>query len=485
MCWNSSTIFVAMTKNAIWTIIIIMTLSLVGVGVIQFFWIKRAVDLDEKNFNDKVTLALNNVKKRLISDAETEAEQLFYEKKIREPKSVLNELILEDISKNNVELSQRIKDIEYRSFIYDPYQLLENINIETLDKNLQIELESKDIDLPYEYGVYSNRDKAYFIENGNYTATIGDTTKSSNVAAMNPLYKAEYKISLFSDEINDPGHLNLYFPGKSRFLWSNVIGILLSSTVFTGLILMCFSYTIWVIFHQKKVSEMKTDFINNMTHEFKTPIATISLASDSILSPTILDNKDKIIRFINIIKQENKRMLSQVEKVLQMAQIEKRNVELKFHPFDLHDIIRDAVVNAELKVQAKGGSISTQLEATNAEITGDITHISGIINNLLDNAEKYTPNNPEIVISTRNVKGGIEFTIADNGIGMSKDALKNIFEKFYRVHTGNIHNVKGFGLGLSYVKAMVEAHHGKVSVRSETGKGSAFTVMLPSKQNSK
>ena len=136
MCWNSSTIFVAMTKNAIWTIIIIMTLSLVGVGVIQFFWIKRAVDLDEKNFNDKVTLALNNVKKRLISDAETEAEQLFYEKKIREPKSVLNELILEDISKNNVELSQRIKDIEYRSFIYDPYQLLENINIETLDKNL-------------------------------------------------------------------------------------------------------------------------------------------------------------------------------------------------------------------------------------------------------------------------------------------------------------------------------------------------------------
>ena len=319
--------------------------------------------------------------------------------------------------------------------------------------------------LPYEYGVYSNRDKAYFIENGNYTATIGDTTKSSNVAAMNPLYKAEYKISLFSDEINDPGHLNLYFPGKSRFLWSNVIGILLSSTVFTGLILMCFSYTIWVIFHQKKVSEMKTDFINNMTHEFKTPIATISLASDSILSPTILDNKDKIIRFINIIKQENKRMLSQVEKVLQMAQIEKRNVELKFHPFDLHDIIRDAVVNAE--------------------ITGDITHISGIINNLLDNAEKYTPNNPEIVISTRNVKGGIEFTIADNGIGMSKDALKNIFEKFYRVHTGNIHNVKGFGLGLSYVKAMVEAHHGKVSVRSETGKGSAFTVMLPSKQNSK
>ena len=302
---------------------------------------------------------------------------------------------------------------------------------------------------------------------------------------MNPLYKAEYKISLFSDETNDPGHLNLYFPGKSKFLWSNVIGILLSSIVFTGLILLCFSYTIWVIFHQKKVSEMKTDFINNMTHEFKTPIATISLASDSILSPSILDNKDKIVRFINIIKQENKRMLGQVEKVLQMAQIEKQNVELKFNPFNLHEVINDAVVNADLKVQAKGGSITTQLEAKQPEIKGDITHISGIINNLLDNAEKYTPENPKIVISTRDAKGGIEFTIADNGIGMSKDAQRFIFEKFYRVHTGNIHNVKGFGLGLSYVRAMVDAHHGKVTVKSEPGKGSAFTVFLPSKQNPK
>jgi two-component system phosphate regulon sensor histidine kinase PhoR len=146
-----------------------------------------------------------------------------------------------------------------------------------------------------------------------------------------------------------------------------------------------------------------------MTHEFKTPIATISLASDSILSPSILDNKDKIVRFINIIKQENKRMLGQVEKVLQMAQIEKQNVELKFNPFNLHEVINDAVVNADLKVQAKGGSITTQLEAKQPEIKGDITHISGIINNLLDNAEKYTPENPKIVISTRDAKGGIEF----------------------------------------------------------------------------
>ena len=208
----------------------------------------------------------------------------------------------------------------------------------------------------------------------------------------------------------DPGHLNLYFPGKKRFLWSNVIGILLSSVVFTGLILFCFSYTVYVIFHQKKVSEMKTDFINNMTHEFKTPIATISLASDSILSPTIIENKDKVIRFINIIKQENKRMLSQVEKVLQMAQIEKENVELKFNPINLHDLIVDAVVNAELKVLTKGGTIVTNLNAQKPVIEGDVTHISSIINNLLDNAEKYTPEKPEMVIITKEIKGCVKYS---------------------------------------------------------------------------
>lgn len=460
-----------------------MTLSLIGVGVIQYFWIDRAVDLDEKNFNDKVTIALNNVKKRLINDAEALAEQEYYEgSKLNESKSIIEKIMRDDLKNEQSSFDQIIKDLEYRSSFMNPSDLLENINKDQLDKYLKSELESKNIDLHYEYGVYSNEYKSYFIENGSYIATIGDTTKSSNVAAMNPLYKAEYKISLFDNEVTNPGHLNIYFPGKKRFLWSNVIGILISSILFTGLILFCFSYTIYVIFHQKKVSEMKTDFINNMTHEFKTPIATISLASDSILSPAILENKDKVTRFINIIKQENKRMLSQVEKVLQMAQIEKENVELKFNAVNLHETIEDAVINAELKIQAKGGTIQTSLLSQNPIIEADQIHISSIINNLLDNAEKYTPEHPEIIISTRDVKGGIEFDVSDNGIGMTKDALKLIFEKFYRVHTGNVHDVKGFGLGLSYVKAMVDAHHGKIYVKSELGKGSIFTIYLPSKQ---
>ena len=291
---------------------------------------------------------------------------------------------------------------------------------------------------------------------------------------MNPLYKAEYKISLFADDMMDPGHLNLYFPGKKRFLWSNVIGILLSSVVFTGLILFCFSYTVYVIFHQKKVSEMKTDFINNMTHEFKTPIATISLASDSILSPTIIENKDKVIRFINIIKQENKRMLSQVEKVLQMAQIEKENVELKFNPINIHDLIMDAVINAELKVMTKGGTISTNLNAQKPVVEGDVTHISSIINNLLDNAEKYTPEKPEIVITTKDVKGGVEMSVTDNGIGIPSEYHDKIFDMFFRISGKS----EGSGIGLYIVKDMVEKLGGTIKVDSKKGGDTTFSVVL-------
>jgi two-component system, OmpR family, phosphate regulon sensor histidine kinase PhoR len=456
-----------MSKRIIWTIIIIMTLALVGVGVIQFLWIKRAVNLDEKNFNAKVMIALNNVLEKLRVEALND----YYK------------IAPQQIKDNIVSQSPRATDLKAKG--PEPNEMLESINLQSLDKYIRKELDLQGIDLKYEYGVYSNELKEYIIENGHFVTSEGDRSKSSNVAAINPLTRAEYKIPLFADEISEPGYLNLFFPSKTRFLWSSVIPILICSILFTGLILFCFSYTIYIIFRQKKVSEMKTDFINNMTHEFKTPIATISLASDSILSPTILENKDKVTRFINIIKQENKRMLNQVEKVLQMAQIDKEEISLKLSAIDIHDIIREAAINSELKVQAKGGTISTQLEATNPIIEADGIHISSVVNNLLDNAEKYTPESPNIVISTKDVRGGIEISIQDNGIGMSKESVKMIFEKFYRVHTGNLHDVKGFGLGLSYVKAMVDAHHGKVTVKSELEKGSTFTIFLPSQHKSK
>lgn len=467
-----------MSKKVIWAIIIIMSTSLVGVGMIQLFWIKWSVNLDEKNFNDKVITALNRVKDRLRQDVEDRAYSELLKQRTETSLSSGKEM-------DSPFKPERTKDMNSLSFFLNPSEYLEEIDKDKLDLFLRQELADQGIDLKYEYGVYSNELHSYIIVNGNYAVSIEDTTKSSNVAELSPLLKAEYRISLFANEFSEPGHLNLYFPNKTRFLWSSVFPILLSSTLFTVLILFCFSYTVYIIFRQKKVSEMKTDFINNMTHEFKTPIATISLASDSVLSPSIIHDENKVRRFINIIKQENLRMLSQVEKVLQMGQIERNDLNLKFGELDIHELIEDAVVNAGLKVQAKGGSIHADLRAKDPVILADHTHIGSVINNLLDNAEKYTPEKPEITISTSDVSNGIQISVKDNGIGIPKDAQKHIFEKFYRVPTGNVHNVKGFGLGLSYVKAMVEAHGGHIQVKSEPGKGSTFTVFLPKKQKTK
>ncbi|MBK9149713.1 MAG: HAMP domain-containing histidine kinase [Saprospiraceae bacterium] len=467
-----------MSKKVIWAIIIIMSTSLVGVGMIQLFWIKWSVNLDEKNFNDKVITALNRVKDRLRQDVEDRAYSELLKQRTETSLSSGKEM-------DSPFKPERTKDMNSLSFFLNPSEYLEAIDKDKLDLFLRQELADQGIDLKYEYGVYSNELHSYIIVNGNYAVSIEDTTKSSNVAELSPLLKAEYRISLFANEFSEPGHLNLYFPNKTRFLWSSVFPILLSSTLFTVLILFCFSYTVYIIFRQKKVSEMKTDFINNMTHEFKTPIATISLASDSVLSPSIIHDENKVRRFINIIKQENLRMLSQVEKVLQMGQIERNDLNLKFGELDIHELIEDAVVNAGLKVQAKGGSIHADLRAKDPVILADHTHIGSVINNLLDNAEKYTPEKPEITISTSDVSNGIQISVKDNGIGIPKDAQKHIFEKFYRVPTGNVHNVKGFGLGLSYVKAMVEAHGGHIQVKSEPGKGSTFTVFLPKKQKTK
>ncbi|MEM1220173.1 MAG: HAMP domain-containing sensor histidine kinase, partial [Bacteroidota bacterium] len=276
-----------------------------------------------------------------------------------------------------------------------------------------------------------------------------------------------------------PGLLMVYFPDRASYVWSSVWKTLLAGLLFTGIILFCFAYTIHVIFQQKKLGEMKTDFINNMTHEFKTPIATISLAADSITSPMISGDSNKVGRFADIIKQENKRMNNQVEKVLQMALIDKRDFNLKLTQINIHEVIEQAVQNVSLQVDKRGGEAYAEFGAENPVIEGDLTHVSNMINNLLDNANKYTPDNPRIMVSTRNVPNGIEVTVTDNGIGMSKEARKHIFDRFYRVHTGDRHDVKGFGLGLSYVKAMITAHKGQIDVKSELGKGSSFILTFP------
>jgi two-component system phosphate regulon sensor histidine kinase PhoR len=487
-----------MKKRVMWLIIGVMAISMVGIGIIQMIWFDTAIDQDKKNFDDKVRIALGIVKERLLEDAQNEnfAKNHYNTKRNLESTKFLDKSSIYDEYNNGGKTPFEIQKFNFdmkaaKIFLY-AQTFLEKIDKDKLDTYIKHEIEQQDINLVFDYGIYSNEVQSFIIMNGNYTAQIISTGNSSSpVKTGNELYNSPYQISLFNSPVppssrgaeadNIPGYLKIYFPTKNKYLWSAVIPSLLMSILFTGLVLFCFSYVIYIILRQKQVSEMKTDFINNMTHEFKTPIATISLAADSISSPMILGNDEKVMRFTNIIKQENKRMLSQVEKVLQMAMLDKKDFQLKLSSVDVHQLIEVAVEHTNLKILKRNGILQTDLKANNHIIQADSTHISNIIHNLLDNAEKYSSEEVSINVETVDSRNGIEVKISDNGIGMSKDQVKNIFEKFYRAHTGNIHDVKGFGLGLSYVKAIVDAHNGTIDVNSELGKGSTFSVFLPQK----
>ena len=506
-----------MNKQAIWTIIILMSLALLGTALIQIYWFRNAIMLQEQRFDNDVFDALNAIQERLILEEEKQLEQFNFFESIYDPKAPLlvkkelSEFLNESqaIREEAISHLQRLNDTlineeEFQNLLEPQdkwrksrmlYEQLDSrsrmqdlesrINPDVLDNIIAQELSNQGIDLDCDYGVYSNKAANFVIINGNYVVDIGQTQASTPDLDYDErnIFNSKYRVQLFTKDLQEPpGTLKLDFPNKSTWLWSSLLPALIGTIVFTILILFCFSYTVWVIFRQKKVSEMKTDFINNMTHEFKTPIATISLAADSIVSPMVVSSREKIERFANIIKQENKRMLSQVEKVLQMALIDKRDFALKISEVNLHDVIDQAVEHSNLQVQPRGGKIITQLDADAPVIEGDHTHLSNVIHNLLDNANKYSPESPDILVSTRNVTNGIEVIVKDHGIGMSKDVRKQIFDKFYRVHTGNLHDVKGFGLGLSYVKAITDAHNGKIDVQSEPGKGSSFILYLPAKR---
>jgi two-component system, OmpR family, phosphate regulon sensor histidine kinase PhoR len=282
-----------------------------------------------------------------------------------------------------------------------------------------------------------------------------------------------------SDLLGKDNFLIINFPNKRVYILQQIWIPLASSLLFLAIVIFCFVYAIRVIILQKKLSEIKNDFINNMTHEFKTPIATVSLAVEALQDPSFANQDSLRKRYLNIIKDENKRLGTQVEKVLQAATLDKQDFKLKFEEVDILEILQKIKGQLSLQVENKGGKIDLNSTAKKTRLMGDSFHLSHIINNLLDNAIKYTPTNPMITLNLQEDGTYLVLTVKDNGIGMTKEAVKKIFEKFYRVPTGNIHDVKGFGLGLAYVKAMVEAHQGHVSVTSELGKGSTFTIKLP------
>lgn len=490
-----------MNKTAIGLIIGLMSLALIGSMYLQANWIYESIKINEEQFSKNVFEALNAVAVRLEYEEQRVAfnnlngfSTTYFEQELIKKgdgssinidfsyKKVSTEADPEECTCAKCMSERALRFSQLMRFNEQQHQtpLEERIfNLEVLSAFVKRELASRGINLDYFYGVFSTHLKSLIIANDHYV--VADKRPRVIQTGHKNLLTSQYQVDLFRQDLHTPGQLIVYFPDKLDYVWGKVWRNLLAALLFTSLIILCFGYTIYVIYRQKKLSEMKGDFINNMTHEFKTPIATISLAADSITNPSISGNPDKVKRFADIIRQENRRMNSQVEKVLQMALIDKKDFSMKVTGVDMHQVIQTAVENFALQVEKRDGLLLTNLQANKTQIEGDVTHITNIIHNLMDNANKYSPDKPEITLHTRNIRNGIEVTVEDKGMGMNREALKNIFDKFYRVHTGNLHDVKGFGLGLSYVKAIITAHKGQIDVKSELGKGSKFILFFPFK----
>lgn len=346
--------------------------------------------------------------------------------------------------------------------------IFERIDVSQLDAFLEQELKNRGIELAYHYGIIKKNEQAVRYQN------------TSNKQGADALLNSSLEANLFPmDLVQKDFVLSINFPKKNNYLIMQAIVPLSASGFLMLVVIGCFGYAVKVILRQKKISDVKNDFINNMTHEFKTPIATVSLATEALQDKDLRQNESIVDRYINVIREENKRLGAQVEKVLQIASLDKKDFNLKIEETDVHEIIESALSNIKLSIEKKGGSLTSQLNAKRSLIEADKVHLTNIIYNLADNANKYSQENPEIHIRTENISTGIIIRISDKGIGMSKEALEKIFDKFFRVSTGNRHDVKGFGLGLSYVKDIVEMHKGEVSVKSELGKGSTFKIYLP------
>ena len=369
-------------------------------------------------------------------------------KKISNKSNMMMEL-LEELMLPKIGLANR----------FDPNQL---------DSLLHAELKKKSINIPYDYAIINPRS--------------GRLIEISKEYSNERLLQSHFKTNLFPNDVtNEPNLLVIDFPDQEKYLLSKIWFPLSSSALLILIILVCFGYAIFTIIRQKNISVMKTDFMNNMTHEFKTPISTIRLAIEALLDPTIPQKDSMKMKYLGIIADENKRLESQVADVLQMAQLDKNELKLNLLTVNLHTIIKQAVNKISIQLERKSGNLKLALNAAQSKLKGDEAYLLGILLNLLDNALKYSNDPPNIIIRTQNIKGQLVCSIKDHGMGMTKESQRDIFQKFYRVASGNVHNIKGFGLGLAYVKEIVHLHHGSIEVESELKRGSTFIIKFPLK----
>ena len=520
-----------MGKKIFVLIVGLMSISLIGIIAVQLYWINNTIESKKEQFKNDVQKTLVRVSERINEREKAEFEKqidglidniglatnaqiknyffqqidtstrqritfggTFLEKNFKLPTDFLDNdtIILKRVSgkqdffqtrlikgvdnifstedQKRYTFTKRYKDMEkpYFSRALEAYKktkpLHQRVRNRELNTTIKEELLKRNINLDFKYGVYSKDGLATKLKSGYYTINKKESYRYPFF--LNPNGTIEYE-------------LYITFPTKNKHILSGISNILILSLFFILIIIIAFSSSLYQLIRQKKISEIKTDFINNMTHEFKTPIATINLALDSIKNPKIIDDNNKVLRYIQMIRDENKRMHSQVENVLRISSLEKNQIDIKKEAIDMHDVIDDAISRISLLIADSQSSLDVHLEAKTTEIIGNQFHLTNVVVNILENALKYSNGLPKIDVFTHSTNKFFIFKIKDTGIGMSKSVQKQVFNKFYREQKGNIHNVKGHGLGLAYVKQIIDKHYGEVMVESEKGIGSIFTVKLP------
>ena len=523
-----------MSRRYIQLLIVVITITLVGLIFIQMLWIKNATSIKEDHFDQLVRQALDQVVHRLeINETSMLGAQLELGHSINLPPQLKNgnryfsskyekeheenrmqyDISL-DFSISGAHLSTKLSTYQKDSLVYtyqeqtpmvysphgntDPLshalnniqtqlrsriaeqeaRLMKGIFIsdipiedritrEMMDVTLLQAFEERGISLPFEFGIFNSRGEMA-------TSTTKFDRESASVT---------YQKHLFPNDIHPkPNFLLVYFPKRPNFIMDSM-GMVLPTTIFT-LVMICMSIlTMVIIVRQKRLDEIKNDFINNMTHEFKTPISTISLASQMLKDGAVNKSPTSLQNIAGVIQDESKRLSFQVEKVLQMAIFDKGKSGLKMKKTNINELIKKVITSFRIKVESENGKLIDKLEAKNPYAHVDEMHFTNVIFNLLDNALKYSKGKPMLYVKTWNRPTGLVINVEDNGLGISKDNLKRIFEKFYRVPTGNVHNVKGFGLGLAYVKKIVEDHGAEIKVESELNAGTKFEIFLPLKSN--
>lgn len=509
-----------MNKTRFRLLVFFMSLSLIGIILVQLYWVNSSLKNNDEQFRFHIQQVLGKVASKLQANDRYEffalythfrdsagrkpqrEEMLTYYNRSKSKNTGRKVIYSDNMSQRDYNLFFDNQDAEkYLSDslpgntdderraalaagpgkpgdmeVWQQYQLdmylrdfREHNPLETrvakdwLRKTLKTELSQNGVDTHFEYGIYKN----------------GLATKIRS-EGLQWDDETSYEHNIYSERDGNPGYrLVVAFPEKQTFILSSIFGITSLSLIFTLIIIIAYLSAINQLIKQKQISEIKTDFINNMTHEFKTPIATINLALDAIRNPKILNDSEKVQRYLQMIRDENKRMHSQVENVLQISKLDKKELDITKEQADVHDIIEDAIEHVHLIIEARHGTLTRHLEAKRTTALLNDVHFTNVLVNILDNAIKYSPDEPVIDIYTENVKDFILIKISDKGLGMSKTTVKRIFEKFYREHTGDIHNVKGHGLGLAYVKRIIDDHNCNIYVESEKGKGSTFIIKMP------